>query len=92
MATLTALSRCNVFPLVRSQTEGLIGFIIPLLGLDMAVPNHTTRSRRVATLEVPHPRSVNINAGPNHLLVDSTGLKLCRPGEWLVKRHGTKCF
>ena len=25
-----------------------------------------------------------------HLLVDSTGLKLCGLGEWLVERHGTK--
>jgi hypothetical protein len=24
-----------------------------------------------------------------HLLVDSTGLKLCGPGEWLVEKHGT---
>jgi hypothetical protein len=25
-----------------------------------------------------------------HLLVDSTGLKLCGTGEWLVEKHGTK--
>ena len=25
-----------------------------------------------------------------HLLVDSTGLKLCGPGEWLAEKHGTK--
>ena len=25
-----------------------------------------------------------------HLLVDSTGLKLCGAGEWLVEKHGTK--
>ena len=24
-----------------------------------------------------------------HLLVDSTGLKLCGAGEWLIERHGT---
>ena len=27
---------------------------------------------------------------PIHLLVDSTGLKLCGDGEWLVEKHGTK--
>ena len=27
---------------------------------------------------------------PVHLLVDSTGLKLCGPGEWLIEKHGTK--
>ena len=26
---------------------------------------------------------------PLHLLVDSTGLKLCGPGEWLIEKHGT---
>ena len=25
-----------------------------------------------------------------HLLVDSTGLKLCGAGEWLIEKHGTK--
>ena len=25
-----------------------------------------------------------------HLLVDSTGLRLCGPGEWLVEKHGTE--
>ena len=29
-------------------------------------------------------------AEPVHLLVDSTGLKLCGPGEWLIEKHGTK--
>ena len=25
-----------------------------------------------------------------HLLVDSTGLKLCGPGKWFAEKHGTK--
>ena len=29
-------------------------------------------------------------AEPTHLLVDSTGLKLCGVGEWLHEKHGTK--
>ncbi|HZH07291.1 MAG TPA: transposase, partial [Lautropia sp.] len=36
---------------------GLIGSLIRLLGLDLAVPDHTTLSRRAATLEVPQPQS-----------------------------------
>ena len=28
--------------------------------------------------------------GPVRLLVDSTGLKLCGSGEWLLEKHGTK--
>src|SRR5829696_4501116 len=93
LAILTALALHAVFRLALRQTEGLIGSIIGLLGLDLAVPDHTTLSRRAATLEVPRPRSGNTEAGrnaePAHLLVDSTGLKLCGPGEWLAEKHGT---
>ena len=67
--------------------RGLIGSIIGLLGLDLAVPDHSTLSRRAKTLEVPPPRRTG--TGPLHLLVDSTGLKLGGAGEWLVEKHGT---
>ena len=78
-----------MFRLALRQTEGLIGSIIGLLGLDLSVPDHTTLSRRAETLEVPRPRS-DSNAEPVHLLVDSTGLKLCGAGEWLIEKHGTR--
>ena len=71
------------------QTEGLIGSIIGLLGLDLSVPDHATLSRRAETLEVPRPRS-DSDAAPVHLLVDSTGLKLCGAGEWLIEKHGSR--
>jgi hypothetical protein len=94
LAILTALTLKAVFRLALRQTEGLIGSLMRLLGLDLPVPDHTTLSRRAATLEVPRPRSGNADAGRNaepvHLLVDSTGLKLCGAGEWLVEKHGTK--
>ncbi len=53
------------------------------------MPDHTTLCRRAATLKVPRPRPRR-NGEPLHLLVDSTGLKLCGAGEWLVEKHGTK--
>jgi Transposase DDE domain len=95
LAILTALTLRAVFRLAFRQTEGLIGSVIGLLGLALRVPDHTTLSRRAATLEVPRPpRSGSSEAGgeaePMHLLVDSTGLKLCGPGEWLVEKHGTR--
>ena len=89
LAILTALTLRAVFRLALRQTEGLIGSIIGLLGLDLSVPDHTTLSRRAETLEVPRPKP-DSNAEPVHLLVDSTGLKLGGPGEWLVEKHGTK--
>jgi hypothetical protein len=94
LAILTALTLRAVFRLALRQTEGLIGSIIGLLGLDLPVPDHTTLSRRAATLEVPGPPSGSTDAArqaePMQLLVDRTGLKLCGPGEWLVEKHGTK--
>jgi hypothetical protein len=89
LAITTALTLKAVFRLALRQTEGLIGSIIRLLGLDLRVPDHTTLSRRAESLEVPRPRS-DSNAEPMHLLVDSTGLKLCGPGEWLIEKHGTR--
>jgi hypothetical protein len=87
LAIRTALTLRAVFRLALRQTEGLIGSILRLLGLDLAVPDHSTLSRRAETLEVPRPVS---RTGPVHLLVDSTGLCLCGPGEWLVEKHGTR--
>ena len=87
LAILTALTLRAVLRLPFRQTEGLIGSVLGLLGLDLAVPDHTTLCRRAETLEVPRPRS---GSGPMHLLVDSTGLKLRGAGEWLVEKHGTR--
>jgi hypothetical protein len=44
-----------VFRLALRQTEGLIGSIIGLLGLELSVPDHSTLSRRAKTLQVPRP-------------------------------------
>src|ERR1700732_454573 len=57
LAILTALTLRAVFRLALRQTEGLIGSIIGLLGLALAVPDHSTLSRRAPMLEVPRPQS-----------------------------------
>jgi hypothetical protein len=87
LAITTALTMRTVFGLALRQTEGLIASVVALLGLALAVPDHSTLSRRSKTLEVPPHR--RLGAGPLHLLVDSTGLKLGGAGEWLVEKHGT---
>jgi IS5 family transposase len=91
LAILTALTLRAVFRLAFRQAEGLIGSVIGLLGLDLPIPDHTTLCRRAEMLEVPRRQSASNRDGePVHLLVDSTGLKLCGAGEWLQERHGTK--
>src|SRR3954452_18968511 len=96
-AILTALTFKAVFRLAYRQTEGRIGSVIGLLGLDLAVPDHTTLCRRAETMEGPRPKprgdgadsGAGRDTGPMHLLVDSTGLKLDGAGEWLVGRYTT---
>ena len=50
------------------------------------MPDRSTLSRRAKTLGVPRPRR---SGKTLHLLVDSTGLRLCGAGEWLLDKHGT---
>ena len=87
LAITTALTLRAVFRLALRQTEGLVGSILRLLGLDLAAPDHSTISRRGETVPVSRPRP---GSEPVHLLVDSTGLKLYGPGEWLVEKHATR--
>jgi len=49
LAIATGLTLRAVFRLALRQTEGLIGSIIRLLGLDLATPDHSTLSRRAET-------------------------------------------
>jgi hypothetical protein len=85
-AITTALIVRAVFRLALRQTEGLIASIPQLPGLDLAVPDHSTLGRRAGTLEVPRLKA---GSEPARLLADSTGLRLCGPGEWLAEKHGT---
>jgi transposase len=86
LAIETALILRTVFHQPLRQTEGLVGSLLELMGLDLPVPDHSTLSRRSRTLAVA-PQAAS---GPVHLLVDSTGVKLSGPGEWLVEKHGTQ--
>src|SRR5919112_2272324 len=83
LAITTALTLRAVFRLTLRQTEGLIGSLVRLLGLDLPVPDHSTLSRRAEPLEVPRSQP---GTAPIHLLVDSTGVKLCGASEWLTEK------
>src|SRR3954463_764064 len=63
LAVLTGLTLKAVFRLAYRQTEGLIGSLMRLLGLDLPVPDHTTLCRRAETLEVPRPKPRGDGAG-----------------------------
>ena len=89
LAIETALTLRLLFHQPLRQTEGFLGSILPLMGLDLPCPDHTTLSRRNQTLEIRR-RIENLPPGPIEFIVDSTGLKICGQGEWHAKKHGKK--
>jgi hypothetical protein len=70
------------------QTEGLLRSVADALGVDIAIPDHTTLSRRAGGLSILLKRLEPTE--PLHLLVDSTGLKIYGEGEWLDQKHGIR--
>ena len=73
LAIETSLTLRTVFGLPLRQTEGFVGSLLRMLGLDhLPVPDHSTVSRRAQSLEVVC--QTNQPRGPIHLIVDSTGL------------------
>jgi transposase len=88
IAIETGLALRLVFHQPLRQTEGLLRSIADVLGVDIAIPYHTTLSRRAGGLTVLLKRLDR--AEPLHLLVDSTGLKIYGEGEWLDQKHGIR--
>src|SRR4051794_36190812 len=64
LAITTALTLRAVFRLALRQTEGLIGSILQLLGVDLPVPDFSTLSRRAQSLELPTQPSATGGAVP----------------------------
>ena len=87
LAIVTALTLRAVFHLPLRQTEGFVASLVRLMDLDLSTPDHTTLSRRGSTVEVPE--FVRQHAGPIHLVIDSTGLKIVGDGEWHTHKHVT---
>ncbi len=74
-----------VYLLTLRATEGFARSLFGVMGLDLEVPDHTTLSRRAATVRITLPKRAE---GPLHLVLDSTGLKVHGEGEWKVRQHG----
>jgi hypothetical protein len=88
LAIETALTIRLVFHQPLRQTEGLLRSIADVLDVDIAIPDHTTLSRRGVGLTIL-PRDI-YRTEPLNLVVDSTGLKIYGEGEWLDAKHGSR--
>jgi hypothetical protein len=77
-----------VFHQPLRRTEGLLRSIANVLELDIAIPDHTTLSRRGGGLTIL-PKAVD-REEPLHLLIDNTGLKIYGEGEWMDEKRGIR--
>ncbi len=68
------------------QTTGFVESLLKRIGLDRAVPDVSTLSRRQKTLAVTIP--YRGSRGPVHLRIDSTGLEVEAEGAWTARKHG----
>lgn len=86
IAIETTLTLGQFFRLPLRSTEGLMSEILSRLSSSCASPDYSTLSLRGKIL------TVNIRVRPMqenlHLVVDSTGIKVCGEGEWKVRKHG----
>jgi hypothetical protein len=82
LAIETTLALRVLLHLPLRQTEGLLHAVLTLMGLTLPYPDHTTLSRRHATVEVVRRQVDRAPQGPISLIVDSSGLKVYGQGEW----------
>jgi hypothetical protein len=75
----------EVFHLSNRETEGLMRSLFQLMHLSLAVPDHSTLSRRGQTVQIRLPKRAR---GSVHLVMDSSGLKVYGEGEWKVRQYG----
>jgi hypothetical protein len=85
-AIQTCLSTKVLFGMALRQTTGFVESLLKLIGLDWAVPDFSTLSRRQKTLAVNIP--YRGSKGLLQLLIDSTGIKVEGEGEWNARKHG----
>ena len=85
-AIVAIVSLKSVFGLPGRALCGFVESIFQLMQVELSVPDHTTISRRLKSLEVTLP--VQPTNGKRHVVVDSTGVKVYGEGEWKTRQHG----
>ena len=75
----------EVFHLTNREAEGLVRSVLALMQVALAVPDHSTLSRRGRTVQIRLPKQAR---GPLQVVMDSSGLKVYGEGEWKVRQHG----
>lgn len=76
----------SIYGIAGRQAVGFVKSIMALMKVNLRVPDHSTVSRRLSTLEVKLPiRKVK---EARHVVIDGTGIKIFGDGEWKTRKHG----
>ena len=86
LAIVTMATIKGGYRLAGRQWQGFLESIFELMGIDVPVPDHSTRSRRLSKLEIDLP--VMPKEGARTVVVDSTEVKVSGEGEWKPRQHG----
>ncbi|MEM6614638.1 MAG: IS5 family transposase [Cyanobacteria bacterium P01_C01_bin.72] len=84
IATVSTIK--SIFGLAGRQAQGFVESVFELMQVNLPVPDHSTVSRRLGSLEIKLP--VKKKESARHLVVDSTGVKVYGEGEWKTRQHG----
>ena len=76
----------SVYGLAGRQATGMVTSIFKLMEVNLQVPEHSTVSRRLASLEVKLP--VLPRESARHVVIDATGIKIYGEGEWKTRQYG----
>jgi IS5 family transposase len=84
IATMSTIK--SIFSLAGRQAQGFVESVFRLMQIKLSVPDHSTVSRRLGSLQIKLP--VKKSESARHLVVDSTGVKVYGEGEWKTRQHG----
>ena len=86
LAIEICLTLSAVYKQPLRQTQGFMRSIATLLGVEIAVPDFSTLSRRGKGLTLSETQKPAMRV-PIQLVADSTGLKIFGEGDWLEEKH-----
>jgi hypothetical protein len=87
IAMETARTFRLLFRLPLRHTEGFLHALLTLMDLPLPCPDHTTLSRRNATVAI-RQQTDQASQGAVALIVDRSGLQVYGQGEWHSQKHG----
>lgn len=86
LAIETVVMIKSIYGLAGRQAVGFVASIFELMGVRLAIPDHSTLSRRLGKLAINLP--VLPKTGARHVVIDATGIKIYGEGEWKTRQHG----